>query len=75
VIDWIGERRGWLVYGYTMVQRGKNGTATFLPEPPAVGSPIPRHLVGPEHVATLAAAAKPGEFVLTVNRFDPDKPQ
>jgi hypothetical protein len=74
VLDWVGDRRGWLLYGYTMVERGKDGSATFLPQPPQTGSPIPRHLVGPGHVATLAAAAKPGEFVLTVRPFDADKP-
>jgi hypothetical protein len=75
VIDWVGDRRGWLLYGYTLVERGKNGSATFLPEPPATGSPIPRHTIGPEHVVTLAPGAKVGESVLTVSRFDPDKPQ
>jgi hypothetical protein len=74
VIDWIGDRRGWLLYGYTMVDRKKNGAATVLPAPPAEGSPVPRHMVGRDHVATLAPGAKPGEKVLTVSRFDPDKP-
>jgi hypothetical protein len=75
VIDWLGERRGWLLYGYTLVERNKPNSTTFLPTPPAVGSPIPRHLVGTEHVVTLATGGKPGESVLTVNKFDADKPK
>ncbi len=68
-IDWVGERRGWLLYGYTLVKRGEDGSATFLSQPQQTGSPVPRHLVGPDHVATLAAGA------LTVSRFDPDNPK
>ena len=74
-IDWVGDRRGWLLYGYTLVDRTKNGSATFLPQPPGVGNPTPRRLVGPGHVVTMVPAAKPGEKVLTVSTFDPDKPQ
>jgi WD40 repeat protein len=74
VLDWIGDRRGWLLYGYTMVDRNKDGSATFLPTPPAEGSPVPRHMVGPAHVATLTPSARPGEKVLTVSKFDPDTP-
>jgi hypothetical protein len=75
VIDWVGDRRGWLLYGYTFVDRKKNGGATFLPEPPAIGSPVARHLIGPGHAVTMAAGAKPNEKVLKVSAFDPDKPQ
>jgi hypothetical protein len=75
VIDWLGDRRGWLLYGYTMIERGKDGSVTALAEPPAFGSPNPRHLVGPGHSVTAVAAAKAGEKVLTVSPFDPDKPQ
>jgi hypothetical protein len=71
VIDWLGDRRGWLLFGYTLVDRGNSGSATFLAEPPANGSPVPRHLVGPGHSVTLQPATK----VLTVGLFDPDKPQ
>jgi len=74
VIDWLGNRRGWLVYGYTMIDRTRAGAATFLPQPPVLGTPDPRHLVGPDHVVTLAAGAKPNEKALAVTRFDPDKP-
>jgi hypothetical protein len=74
-IDWVGDRRGWLLYGYTLVDRGKNGSATFLPEPAAAGSPLPRHLIGPGHAVTMVAGARAGEKALTVSPFDPDKPQ
>jgi hypothetical protein len=74
VLDWVGDRRGWLLYGYTLVDRTKNGAMTALAEPPPSGSPLPRHLVGPGHAVTLVAGAKPGEKVLTVGTFDPDKP-
>jgi hypothetical protein len=73
-IDWVGDRRGWLLYGYTFVDRTKNGSMTALAEPPATGSPIPRHLIGRGHAVTLAAGARAGEKVLTVGTFDPDKP-
>jgi len=74
-IDWLGDRRGWLLFGYTMVERNKPGLATFLPPPPAMGSPIPRHLVGTEHVVTLATGSTPDKRVLTVSKFDADKPK
>jgi hypothetical protein len=74
VIDWVGDRRGWLLFGYTLVDRTKDGSATFLPTPPAVGSPVPRHMIGPAHVATLTPGGRAGEKVLTVTPFDPDKP-
>jgi hypothetical protein len=74
VIDWVGDRRGWLVYGYTLVNRGRDGSITALAEPPVVGSPIPRHLVGPGHAVTIVADPKDGKKVLTVSLFDPDKP-
>ncbi|HEX5271993.1 MAG TPA: hypothetical protein VFW33_15960, partial [Gemmataceae bacterium] len=75
VLDWVGDRRGWLLYGYTFVDRSKNGTMTALPETPPLGSPVPRHLVGPSHAVTMAAGAKPTDRTLTVSAFDPDKPQ
>jgi hypothetical protein len=74
VIDWVGDRRGWLLFGFTLVDRGKNGTATFLAESPGAG-PVPRHLVGSGHVVTMGAGAKAGDKVLMVSTFDPDKPQ
>jgi hypothetical protein len=74
VIDWVGDRRGWLLYGYTLVSRNKSGTATFLAAPPREGSPVPRHMIGPAYVATLAPAGRPGEKVLTVSPFDADRP-
>ncbi len=74
-IDWVGDRRGWLLYGYTFVDRTKNGAMTALAEPAPFGSPLPRHMVGPAHIATVAAGAKPTERTLAVRAFDPDKPQ
>ncbi len=74
VIDWLEKRRGWIIYGYTMIDRTKDGAAAFLPQPPVIGTPDPRHLVGYDHFVTLAAGAKANEKALNVTRFDPDKP-
>jgi hypothetical protein len=69
VIDWLPGRRGWLLYGYKLVERTKDGSAAILPQ-----GPNPRHLVDSGHVAALMPAARPAEMVLSVSRFDPDRP-
>jgi hypothetical protein len=73
-IDWVGDRRGWLLYGYKLADR-KNGTVTALPKPVVPGGTAARHMIGPDHAVTLANGTNPGEKLLTVSKFDPDKPQ
>jgi hypothetical protein len=72
VLGWVGDRRGWLVYGQMFIDR----TANKVGPPPsgllAADQPF-RRMVGPDHVATLPGGLG-GKKVLTVGRFNPDKP-
>jgi WD40 repeat protein len=72
VLGWVGERRGWLLYGQMFLDRkadkvGAAPAGLLAPDQPY------RHMVGPDHVATLAGG-RAANKVLTVSRFDADKP-
>lgn len=70
VLDWVGDRRGWLLYGAMMIDRKADKVG---PQPPGLTDPnyAVSHLIGPDHVATLPGGG--GNKVLTVTRFDPAK--
>jgi hypothetical protein len=71
VLGWVGQRRGWLLYGQMFVGRDDK----VGPPPPGLLAPDQpfRRLVGTDHIATLPAGLG-GNKVLTVAPFDPDKP-
>jgi hypothetical protein len=72
VLGWVGDRRGWLLYGHMFLDRKADKVAPVPAGLAALGLPF-RRMVGPDHVATLPAG--PGNNkVLTVRRFDPDRP-
>jgi hypothetical protein len=72
VIGWVGANRGWLLYGQMFIDRG----ATRVGSPPSsllsADQPF-RRMVGPDHIASLPGGLG-GKKVLTISRFDPDKP-
>jgi hypothetical protein len=72
VLGWVGERRGWLLYGQMFIDRKADVVG---PTPPGLLAPDQpfRRLVGTDHIATLPAGLG-GNKVLTVAPFDPDKP-
>jgi hypothetical protein len=72
VLGWVGNRRGWLVYGQMFIDRRANKVGPPPSGLLAADQPF-RRMVGPDHVATLPGGLG-GKKVLTVSRFDPDKP-
>ncbi len=72
VLGWVGERRGWLLYGQMFLDRQADKVG-----PPPAGLLAPdapfRRMVGPDHVATLPGGLG-GRKVLTIGRFDPNRP-
>jgi hypothetical protein len=70
VLGWVGDRRGWLLYGQMFIDRKADRVA---PAPAAllVADQPFRRMVGPDHMATLPGGIG-GHKVLTVSRFDPD---
>ena len=67
-LDWLANRRGWLVYGQMVIDRKAGGPAVA---PPGLGDPHApvRHLIGFGHVATLPGGSK----ALAVSPFDAGK--
>jgi hypothetical protein len=72
VLGWVGERRGWLLYGQMFIDRTANKVGP-APAGLLAADPPFRCLVGPDHLATLPGGLG-GRKVLTVSRFDPEKP-
>jgi hypothetical protein len=71
VLGWVGERRGWLLYGQMFLDRkadrvGPAPAGLLAPDQPF------RRMVGPDHVATLPGGLG-GHKVLTISPFDPGK--
>ncbi|HKI30411.1 MAG TPA: hypothetical protein VKA46_00870 [Gemmataceae bacterium] len=72
VLGWVGDRRGWLLYGQMFIDRKADKVGPAPAGLLAAEQPF-RRMVGPDHVATLPGGLG-GNKVLTVSRFDPDKP-
>ncbi len=72
VIGWVGDRRGWLLYGQMFIDRKADRVG---PSPPGLlaGDQPFRRMVGTDHVATLPGGPG-GKKALTISPFDPEKP-
>jgi hypothetical protein len=71
VLGWVGDRRGWLLYGQMFIDRKADKVGPAPAGLLAADQPF-RRMVGPEHIATLPGGIG-GRKVLTVSRFDPDR--
>ena len=71
VLGWVGDRRGWLLYGQMFIDRKADKVGPAPAGLLAADQPL-RRMVGPDHMATLPGGFG-GRKVLTVSRFDPDR--
>jgi hypothetical protein len=71
VLGWVGDRRGWLVYGQMFIDRKADKVGPAPSGLLAADQPF-RRMVGPDHVATLPGGLG-GKKTLTISPFDPDK--
>jgi hypothetical protein len=71
VLGWVGDRRGWLLYGQMFIDRKADKVGPAPAGLLALDQPF-RRMVGSDHVATMPAGL--GNKVLTVGRFDPARP-
>jgi hypothetical protein len=72
VLGWVGNRRGWLLYGQMFIDRNADKGGPVPAGLMAADQPF-RRMVGPDHIATLPGGLG-GKKTLTISRFDPDKP-